>query len=81
MQGAYTPNIHIHTRECWKSPVNNGCYLYYIEFLQNELLVIQETLRPIKSKIDRIHTDIQHMKLEDRNESQEAKTKSETRPA
>ena len=69
MQGAYTPNVHIHTRECWKSPVNDGCYLYYIDFLQNELLVIQETLRPLKSKIDRIHTDIQHLKLEDKHAS------------
>lgn len=67
----YKPDIHIHTKECWKSPVNDGCYLFYIELLQNELKIIQDSLRPIKAKIDRIHTDIQHLKIEDSNGAKE----------
>ena len=73
----YVITPHIHTRECWKEPVSNDCYLFYINVLQSELMIIQETLKPIKSKIDRIHTDIQHLKLEDANasESQEKSTR------
>lgn len=70
----YIPVVHIHTKECWKAPVNDECYLFYISVLQNELLVIQETLRPLKAKIDRIHTDIQHLKIEDTHGSQEETT-------
>lgn len=56
--------VHVHTRECWKNPVNKECYLFYISLLEHELLNIQGALRLFKGKIDRIHTDIQHLRIE-----------------